>query len=136
MVPDSEMIEKIRVGDGDAFERLFRTYCNPLVRFVYKYVSDIPVAEYLVQDLSMSVWADRYELDPGANIKTYLYTSAKNRALTHLRHLEVERRNAEVLILELPQPKTPEDERQRGEVAVAIQRKIQALPEKTGICLQ
>lgn len=121
MVPDSEMIERIRGGDGDAFERLFRTYGNPLVRFLYKCMSDIPVVEFLVQDLFIETWADRSRLNPSANIKTYLYTSAKNRALNHFRNLEEERRNAKVRILELPQSKTPEDERQRGEVAVAIQ---------------
>ena len=133
MVPDSEMIERIRGGDGDAFERLFRNYGNPLVRFLYKCVSDIPVVEFLVQDLFIAAWADRSRLNPSANIKTYLYTAARNQALKHLRHSQVEQRSAADIEMALPHPQTPEDERQRQEIGVALAQAIEALPEKARI---
>lgn len=128
--PESEWVRKIRTGDGEAFERLFGLYCQPLIHFVRRYVQDTSIAEDLVQDVFLAIWANRSRLDPALNIKTYLYTAVKNRALKHLRHNDVERRNAEDVALGAPRSKTPEGERQEKELADSVYRAIEALPEK------
>ena len=126
-----EWVRGIRRGDGKAFEQLFRSYCQPLIDFARRYVRDTAVAEGLVQDLFLAIWSNRSQLDPASSMKTYLYTAARNRALKHLRHLDVERRSAEDVTLTLPRQKTPEDERQAKEIAAAVHQAIDALPEKT-----
>ncbi len=67
-------------------------------------------------------------------MKSYLYTAAKNQALKHLRHADVERLGAETVTLKFPRPNTPEDELQGQELSTAIQQAVEALPEKTRIC--
>ena len=130
---DVALVRRLRAGDGDAFERLFRLHCQPLISFVRRYVRDPSVAEGLVQDVFLAVWARRSELDPTRNIKTYLYTAAKNQALKYFRHSEVERRSTEALAAELPRPKTVEDERREKEIAASVYQAIEALPEKCRI---
>ena len=127
---ESEWVQKIRTGDGEAFERLFNLYGQPLIHFVRRYVGDTSIAEDLVQDVFLALWTNRSHLDPALRIKTYLYTSVKNQALKHLRHSDVARRSAEDLALEFPPLKTPEEEWQEKEVALSVYQAIEALPEK------
>ena len=128
-----EWVRKIRTGDGEAFERLFSSYCQPLTHFVRRYVPDTSIAENLVQDVFVAIWANRLQLDPALNIKTYLYTAARNQALKYLRHSDVERRSAEEVTLAFPRQQTPEDEWQGKELAASIYQAIEALPEKCRI---
>ena len=81
------------------------------------YVQDTAVAENVVQDVFMAIWANRFRLDASLNIKTYLYTAVKNQVLKHLRHAGVEERGAEHLTTEAPSPKTPEEEWQEKDIA-------------------
>ena len=130
---ESEWVRKIRTGDGEAFERLFSLYCQPLIHFVRRYVQDTSIAENLVQDVFLAIWVNRSQLDPALNIKTYLYTAARNQALKHLRHSDVERRSAEEVTLAFSRQKTPEGEWQEKEIAASVYQAIEALPEKCRI---
>jgi RNA polymerase sigma-70 factor (ECF subfamily) len=130
---ESEWVRKIRTGDGEAFEQLFRFYGQLLIHFVRRYVQETSIAENLVQDVFLAIWSNRSQLDPAQNIKTYLYTAAKNQALKHLRHSDVERRSAAEVIRTFPRPQTPADEWQEKEIAAAVHQAIEALPEKCRI---
>ena len=130
MQTEVEWVRQLRTGDAKAFERLFGLYCQPLIHFVRRYVQDTSIAESLVQDVFLALWANRAQLDPTRNIKTYLYTAAKNQALKHQRHLDVVHRSAEEVLLTFPRLKTPEDEWREKELAAAVYQAIEALPEK------
>jgi RNA polymerase sigma-70 factor, ECF subfamily len=130
MQTKSSWVREIREGNEDAFRQLFDRYCRPLLRFTGRYVRDAAVAEDIVQDVFLAVWGNRTQLDPSLNIKTYLYTAARNQALKRLRHTEVERRNTEQAGSRTPSPSTPEDERREREVADAVHLAIECLPEK------
>ena len=129
--PPEEWVRKIRGGDGEAFEALFRAFCQPLIDFACRYVRDTAVAEGLVQDVFVAIWSNRSQLNPALNVKSYLYTAVKNQALKHLRHLDVERRSEGEVALTFPRQKTPEDERRAEEIATAVHQAVDALPEKT-----
>jgi len=127
---ESAWVEKIKEGNGDAFEKLFRLYCQPLINFAKRYVVELAIAENLVQDVFLRVWKNRARLDPALSIKTYLYTSVKNQALKHLKHVAVEQKSQ----AELDQPPstdlTPESSLTEKELAASIDQAIAQLPEK------
>ena len=104
-----------------------------MIHFVHRYVQDVPTAENLVQEVFLAVWANRSRLDPAKNVKTYLYTAARNQALKHLRHSDVEDRSAADVSCALPRQDTPEDELRQKEISTAVARAVAALPEKTRI---
>lgn len=81
--------ERIRRGDREAFEGLFRAYCDKLCAFIEQYVDSTEVAEGLVQEVFLKVWERRRELDPGKSIRSYLYTLARRQAIDHRRHQKV-----------------------------------------------
>ena len=78
----------------------------------------------------MTVWEKRATLNPDRSIKSYLYTATKNRALKHLRHEEVMRKNKGKIDLYSVAPSTPEDLISHAETAAFIGRAIETLPEK------
>jgi RNA polymerase sigma-70 factor (ECF subfamily) len=120
---ESEWVEKIRYGDAEAFEHLFKTHCKPLINFARRFV----------QDVFLKIWSIRKELNPTLNIKSYLYTAVKNGALKQLRNEAVERRGADRLQSLVPDTLTPEDEWHEKEIAASVHEAIQELPEKCRI---
>jgi RNA polymerase sigma-70 factor (ECF subfamily) len=71
----------IRRGDATAFERLFRSHYEELCRFAVRYVDDGAAAEELVQDLFAQIWVDRARWPNPRNVRAYLFTAVRNRAL-------------------------------------------------------
>ena len=78
--------QRVRAGDKDAFERLYRAYYRRLVGFVFTYLHSEPIAEELVQDVFLAVWRERERWELRTTVRAYLFQSARNAALNHLRH--------------------------------------------------
>lgn len=131
--PEREWVEKIRCGDAEAFEHLFKKYCQPLINFARRFVQDTQSAENIVQDVFLKIWSIRKELNPTLNIKSYLYTAVRNGALKQLRHQTVEQRTADRLTLPDFDLITPEDNLTEKELTAAVHQAVAELPEKCRI---
>lgn len=112
--------------------RLFRTHYAELCSLAYGYVASYDIAEDLVQDLFMAVWADpeRWSEDDDA-IAVLLYVATRHRALDHLKGRSVRERYAERTAAEEPaytQPTAPEA-LLHHEVQQAVDDAIATLPE-------
>ena len=84
-LPDdlAPLVPRLRAGDRAAFETLFRSLHNPLVR--YARTLDAEGAEDAVQDAFLTVWRRRETLDPDRSVKALLYASVRNRLLNRTR---------------------------------------------------
>ncbi len=127
-LPDE--IERVKQGDIEAFERLFKMFFNDLVRFACRYLNDIHSSEDTVQDIFYHIWTHRQSLDPGQNIKTYLYTSVKNRALNQIERKKIALRYTHSQIHLTTKRITPEDTLKSKELEEKIDKAIQKLPPK------
>lgn len=133
--------QRIREGDIQAFESLFREYHAPLCEFVDRFVLSQAIAEEIVQDLFLGLWMNR-ETAAVTSLRGYLFTAARNRALHHLRHqsfrLRLNRRHG-------PSPELAgvaeggeladriiEREEQRADIEQAIDR----LPRRTRLAFE
>jgi RNA polymerase sigma-70 factor (ECF subfamily) len=123
-------IEKIRSGDIEEFERLYRLYCKDLILFAYKYVYDLAMAENIVQDVFLNVWINRTDLDPRKNTKTYLYTAVRNNALNIIKHSKIERQYKELFLVQDKQEQSPESELLLKELQSSVNHAIKSLPQK------
>lgn len=127
---DSELVRRIRGGDPKAFEELFRTNCAALVNLAQRYVIDPAAAEGVVQEVFVSTWKRREQLDPEGNIRAYLHTAVRNQALKQLRRVKVEQQG-EIAPAEIRNGgASPEEEWNREELTRAIQRAIERLPTR------
>lgn len=76
--------EAIKASDTEAYEVLFRAEYENVKYFIRHYVHDGPESEDLAQETFASLWANRDRIDPQRNIRSFLFTIARNRALNHL----------------------------------------------------
>ena len=91
---DRELLARLARGDEAAYDTIFRAWYAPLVRATQAIVRDSAVAEELVQDAMLELWRRREQLDAEGSPQAYLFRATRNRALNHLRHLAVQRKNA------------------------------------------
>ena len=82
---EHSIVDEIRNGNRESFERLFRTRCEELCRFALNFVDHLRIAEDLVQDVFLDLWTERRDLEVEQSLKAYLYGMVRHRALTHLR---------------------------------------------------
>jgi len=125
-----ECVNKIRSGDTTAFEELFNLYCQQLINFSRNYVTDKQIAENVVQDVFVSVWQARTNLDPSKMIKAYLFTSVKNNSLKHLRHFKIENKGIEGSTDYVIDDESPDRKLDGKELELKINQAINELPEK------
>jgi RNA polymerase sigma-70 factor (ECF subfamily) len=90
---------RIKLGDEQAFELLFRKYYNRLCAFSNKFVNDPEVSREIVQDVFTKVWEGRNEIDPEDSLRSYLFKIAQNLSINNLRRSKVESRYAEIFKL-------------------------------------
>ncbi|MDQ8154275.1 MAG: RNA polymerase sigma-70 factor [Gemmatimonadota bacterium] len=126
---DRELLRRIRLGDEQAFDGLFRQYYAALVGFTESIVRDRAVAEDVVQDVLLEVWRRRESLEIDLTWRSYLFRAARNRALNDLRHARVAQ-NAEPYVRgpESVEPSSPA-RLDATELDRAYRRVLASLPE-------
>jgi len=96
---EQEWVERIRAGDGAAFEAMFRAYYDPLCRSVAHYLGSRDSAEDVVQGVFARIWEDRARWAV-SHLRQYLYAAVRRRAASQFRRAAVRRRAAPLLTLE------------------------------------
>jgi RNA polymerase sigma-70 factor (family 1) len=75
----------IRTGSEVAFEAFFRAEFSNVAFFVNRYIHDSCQAEDIAQEAFLTLWKHRDNLDTERNLRNYVLTIARNRALNWLR---------------------------------------------------
>ena len=77
---------QIRVADDDqtAFTQLYLHFGKKLIHFAISLVRSTEIAEELVEDVFVKLWANRIHITAIENITVYLYVAVKNKALNSL----------------------------------------------------
>jgi len=123
-VDDAELLARLRGGDEEAFDAIFRTWYAPLVRLADALVRDQAVAEEVVQDVMLELWRRREQLTPDGSAQAYLFQATRNRALNHLRHLQVQRRAQPLVVDHLGRESTAPVAAEAEEMDAAVRRAI------------
>ena len=119
------------VMDKPAFEALFHSHFEPLCRFARQYVYDNDTARDLCQKVFIRLWEKRADMDPGQSIKSYLFTSVKNRCLNYLR--DQKKYRSQVLDLDCGDIDLAFEDNTsfaEAELTTRIEKALSALPEK------
>ncbi len=70
---------KLRSGDSQALERIYRTYFDELYRYGRSYTKDLNTIEDCIQEMFIDLWNSRERLSETDAIKPYLYVTLKRR---------------------------------------------------------
>jgi RNA polymerase sigma-70 factor (ECF subfamily) len=97
----TNIIRHINRGDKGAFREVFENYFAALSAFGYKYIADRFVIEDMVQEVFITFWEKRQDFDHINALKSFLYTSVRNKCLNHLKHQAVLKKHEPALVYEL-----------------------------------
>jgi len=81
----AETLARVRAGDRDAFERLFRAWYGRLAGYAAGLTGGRDAAEDVVQELFVALWTRRDALPDFDSLPAYLHRAIRNRCLNHLR---------------------------------------------------
>lgn len=127
---ERDLLNRLRAGDVDAFDTLFRQWYPAVVRVAERIVRETALAEELAQEVFLGLWRRRESLDAEGTPQSYLFQAVRNRALNHLRHAAVERKGAVIIPL-LTEPVSSADaDINAHDLASAIDSAIDALPPR------
>lgn len=111
-----------------AFEQLFRKHYRELVNFGISFLNDQNTSEEIVQEVFLNLWKKSAEMSTDRNIKSYLYTSVKNRCLNYIR--DHKKFRSYVLDVEIELTSEETDHLRQEEIRNEIERALAKLPEK------
>ena len=80
----NNLIERMKAGDRESFNQVFRRYYPPLVRFCVRFVADTDIAAEVVQDLFVKLWSNREKVSFSTSFESYMFTSVRNSAITYI----------------------------------------------------
>jgi len=128
---DEKLLLLISRGDRVAFSYLYNRYGNNLLRFVSGICFSKEISEEIVQDLFLNIWLNRENITQVRAIKPYLYRSAKNMVLNHLRSVNKAAKVIKEISASYPQEaERMEDKIVYNEAYVLAQSAIELLPSK------
>lgn len=91
-----QLAMRIKLGDQQAFELLFRKLYVRLCKFSYKFLNDTEEAQEIVQEVFTKIWEGREDIDPEESLKSYLFKIVQNLSLNRLKRKKVESRYIEI----------------------------------------
>ena len=128
---DSELIEKLRKGDVEAFDLVYQRYARKLYAFSFKYLKSKEEAEELVQSVFLKVWENHKNLKRDASFKSYLFTIAYNEICNLFRRRKYQQSFIDkTMIGNLESSGETEDQIEFQFVLEQIAQIIDKLPEK------
>lgn len=112
------------------FESLFKLHFAHLCHFAGQFVKDSDTARDICQQVFMTLWENRAQIDPQQSVKTYLFTSVKNRCLNFIR--DHKKYRSKVLDLDCADfdVSFEEDPMVGKELSASIEAALNALPDK------
>ncbi|HJT74150.1 MAG TPA: RNA polymerase sigma-70 factor [Chitinophaga sp.] len=125
---EKELWRRTAAGDEMAFTRLFYHYNRVIYPFVLKKVRSESIAEEIIQDTFMRLWAGRETIAGMESPDGYLYRIAANRTLDYLRKLSREQHFLDRYTGPAESPENLEDNIYYNETRKALAEAVEQLP--------
>jgi RNA polymerase sigma-70 factor (ECF subfamily) len=130
---EREWIVGLRAGRVEAFDAIVLEYRELLQHLALRLLGRSDVADDVVQDVFVWLWEHRDTINADVNLRAYLYTATRHRALQVVRHEEVEERwtltlDADMRIPGMGTPEhQPDRQAEQGELSAAVARAFDTL---------
>jgi len=79
-----------------AYRQLFDQYYQRLVLFAHKYLGDLESARDIVQEFYLYLYESRHAITIQTSLKSYLYSSVRNRCLNQVKHEQVKEKHRKI----------------------------------------
>jgi len=81
---DQQLVASLKNGEAGAFSEIYQRYWDKLLVYTVRVIRRQADAEDIVQELFVSIWRRRHELDIEHALSTYLYTGIRYLAFRHI----------------------------------------------------
>ena len=141
---DKELVRRARQGDGTAFDLLYTRYRHKVHSLVGRYLNRVEDVEDVAQETFIKAYRALPRFRGESAFYTWLYRIAVNTAKNHLasRHhriqaveLDAEDADGGEVAAALQDNTGPEDIARQGELKIAIDSALAALPEDLRVAL-
>jgi len=117
--------------EKEVFDYVFNYYYSGLCAFSMQYLNDKEAVEDLVQDFFVSLWMEGSRLQIRSSLKSYLFTSVKNRCLDALKHRKVSEKYRNFMLISADNTESTVDYMiAETELRQAIQNSMAKLPPR------
>ena len=86
--------------NSNNFKSFFQEYFEPIFQFSQKYTEDEAIARDIAQDAFIRLYERRAEFHVMEKARSFVYTTARNLCLDHLRHKKIEHQYAQSFRIE------------------------------------
>jgi len=115
----------------DNYNQLFHDYYVDLCRFAFTFVKDSDASEEIVQEVFIALWEKRHSLEISHSIRSFLYTSVKNKALNYVRDNNTRTIHEAAFANEQTQEFAPENNScEYQQLEESVEKAIAELPEQ------
>jgi RNA polymerase sigma-70 factor (ECF subfamily) len=137
---DGRLLERLAEGDEAAFEALFLRHYGQVYGVLFRMLGDRDEAEDAAQEVFLKLHGQRFPRGREHTLSGWLYRVASNTALNRLRGAaRRERRETlvaqEARVLGGEEEPDPAQQVVREEERALVRRALEALPEKSRLCL-
>lgn len=88
----------VNLNNDEEFRKLFDSFYVPLCMFANKYVDDNQLSADIVQECFIKLWQIRADFLFLHQVKSFLYTAVRNKALNEIEHSKIVNEYAEKII--------------------------------------
>ena len=124
------LVGKMKAGDKESFNGLFRRYYSPLVRFCVRFVADADQAAEIVQDLFVKLWTGREKLKITTSFDSYLMSSVRNAAYTYINTQRSHNEAHQMLYSGESDETDPSEQLQSNNLEESYRKVLATMPEK------
>jgi RNA polymerase sigma-70 factor (ECF subfamily) len=124
------LIDKMKGGDRESFNKVFRHYYMPLTRFCVRFVGDGDQAAEIVQDLFVKVWTNREKLTLTSSFESYMLRSVRNSAITYINKVRSHADVNERIYTDDSDANDPSETLQSNNLEASYQKVLATMPEK------
>lgn len=126
---NEEIIKKLKAGDEQVFDTVYKQYYRGLCAFASQYVAETETEE-IVQDAMMWLWENHNMLIPEMSLKSLLFTIVKNKCLNNITHNQIKQQVHEKLYARFKNQFEDPDFYLEEELTTLLHKAILKLPEE------
>lgn len=128
-----EWIDRIVMGDEQAFNELFAAYRNKIYGYLIKTIKSKEIAEEATLDVFLKIWNVREALTEINNFDSFLFRVAYNKAIDYIRQMASDKKLQQYTqeqMKELAAQENTDSKLLKSETEQAIQKMVNRLPQQ------
>ena len=138
MIQEQQLIEKLKLGDNEAFKQLVNQYRKDIISLCYGFIRNQEDAEEITQDTFIEVYRSIQNFRGDSKLSTWIYRIAVSRSLNKVKknkfkNLLTSIENLFEQHLEKSNERNPQQQLLQKEESKMLQKSIDKLPENQRI---